>query len=153
MSFNPRPRVRGDRIVTTRAFRRRTSFNPRPRVRGDVSRADVRAAAIRGFNPRPRVRGDLNIIAGLWVSVTVRMGTTFSVQRDHLGGCGAIRFENAQGATYLDGVPRGLWLWGRTDRQAEAQAESQRACLGSHSGAAPQRDVRLDEAQSYQIYI
>ena len=51
-------------------------------------------------------------LAVLSLSVTVRMGTTFSVQRDHLGGCGAIRFENAQGATYFDGVPRGLWLWG-----------------------------------------
>ncbi len=79
ISFNPRPRVEGDR-PTQRSVHRGaefqsapsrggrypavrlsgsciSSFNPRPRVEGDLYSCGVHARS-RCFNPRPRVEGD-----------------------------------------------------------------------------------------------
>ena len=55
-SFNPHPRVEGDRFSHC-PFKSASCFNPHPRVEGDLCRVIPTLTAIR-FNPHPRVEGD-----------------------------------------------------------------------------------------------
>ena len=93
MSFNPRPRARGDpcalsdgrhrcmfqstpprkgRPTACRSDTRqeRVGFNPRPRTRGDVDRHAASDRVHTCFNPRPRARGDLSASIRCQLSMT-----------------------------------------------------------------------------------
>ena len=92
LSFNPRPRARGDALSSSTLTYQRC-FNPRPRARGDFERmgfpslyrvsihAPARGATApqkhkrsrgKSFNPRPRARGDLDkVLRARFVQVSI----------------------------------------------------------------------------------
>ena len=65
VSFNPRPRMAGDRGLDVRNRLSYRCFNPRPRTAGDMRIAE--SSSSRRFNPRPRTAGDVP-----WICIALK---------------------------------------------------------------------------------